>query len=219
MGYRTLPALAFLMTIFNLRLGLWLGNPRLRGKWESHGPRFGLFRFLAELFGLTDDESNFIYVSDGGHFENLGIYELVKRRCRLIVAVDAGQDRKVAFRDLRNALEKCRMDWGVAIEINPEPIRTLDDSGLSRSSFVVGTIHYDADTTGVLVYIKPALTKEISFDVRNYASRHPDFPHQSTRDQWFDESQFESYRTLGFQIAQVAAHRIKWELRQVARTS
>jgi hypothetical protein len=73
MGYHSLPSLAFLMTFFNVRLGYWAGNPRNKNTWTKPGPMVGLLRLLAELFGQTDDEARYVYLSDGGHFENLGV--------------------------------------------------------------------------------------------------------------------------------------------------
>ena len=74
MGYHSSPAVTFLMTVFNARLGWWLGNPA-REKWCEPGPRSGFYLFK-ELFGRTNANSKYIYLSDGGHFENLGVYEL-----------------------------------------------------------------------------------------------------------------------------------------------
>ena len=82
-----------------------------------------LRELLYELLGMTTDRREWVYLSDGGHFENLGIYELVRRRCRFIIACDAGQDGAVTFGDLGNAIEKCRSDFGVDIEIDVSKIR------------------------------------------------------------------------------------------------
>ena len=200
MGYHSSPPLAFLLTVFNVRLGWWIGNP-VQSKWKKPGPRFGLKYLVQELFGLAGAESNFVYVSDGGHFENLGLYELVRRRCRLIVACDAAQDRAFTFDDLGSAIRKCYADFGIEIEMDVNPIRPREDSNRSLRRCAIGTIHYervDRDATpGTLVYLKASLTGDEPTDLLSYHSRNPDFPHQSTADQWFDESQFESYRKLG----------------------
>ena len=95
MGYHSVPSLALLMTFFNVRLGYWAGNPRNKNTWTKPGPMVGLLCLLAELFGQTDDEARYVYLSDGGHFENLGVYELVKRRCKFIIACDAGSGRQL----------------------------------------------------------------------------------------------------------------------------
>jgi len=205
MGFRSTPALTLLLTVFNVRLGWWLGNPGQEEAWKRGGPRVALVPLIAELFGLTSDRSANIYLSDGGHFENLGIYELVRRRCRFIIVTDASADPKLEFSDLGNAIRKCRTDFGAEIEINIEPIR-VGESGLSRRHCAVGKIRYAAKTkggspeTGYLLYIKPTMTGDEPEDVQQYAEASTSFPHQSTADQFFDESQFESYRALGEHI-------------------
>lgn len=207
MGFRSSPALAFLLTVFNVRLGWWLGNPS-RERWNRSGPRFGPLHLLYEVFGLTSDRNKYVYLSDGGHFENLGIYELVKRRCRFIVASDAGADPGMEFQDLGNAIRKCRTDLGIEIDLRPVALRPSEDTGLSTWHCAVGTIHYDdrhpGQGKGTLVYLKTSVTGDEPEDVRNYRRQNPEFPHQSTGDQFFDESQFESYRELGHHVASSA---------------
>ncbi len=97
MGYHTSPPVAFLLTLFNVRMGWWLGNPRARYTWRYSSPRIGLIYMLGELFGTTSSSSDYVSLSDGGHFENLGIYELVRRRCRYIIVGDAEQDEDFKF--------------------------------------------------------------------------------------------------------------------------
>ena len=206
MGYHTAPAPAFLMTVFNVRLGWWLGNPRREHGYTKSGPLNVLWSLVCELFGLTSEEGKYIYLSDGGHFENLGIYELVRRRCRYILACDAEEDGAFSFSGLGNAIEKCRSDFGVDIDIDLEPIRRRSEAGHSGWHCAIGTIYYSrVDKTardGTLVYLKASLTGDEPTDVLRYAAANAAFPHQSTSDQWFDESQFESYRVLGFHIAE-----------------
>jgi hypothetical protein len=194
MGFRSSPALSFLLTVFNVRLGWWLGNPGL-GRWKNSGPRFATSELISELLGLTHEEKPYVYLSDGGHFENLGLYELVRRRCRLIIASDCGADPGLKFDDLGNAIRKCRVDLGIEIDIDPAQIRPED--GMSRWHGAVGTIHYSCKEKGILVYLKSSVTGDEPEDVLNYRAEHSEFPHQTTGDQWFDESQFESYRRLG----------------------
>jgi len=208
MGFYTRAATGFLMTIFNARLGWWLGNPRHKTTRHRAGPTQGLAYLMKELLGLTNDRAGFIYVSDGGHFENLAIYELVRRRCRFIVACDAEEDAKFAFNGLGNAIRKCREDFGVEIDLRVDLIKPETANLLSRSHCVVGTIQYpDQVGLGYLVYLKTSLVGDEPEDVLQYHVAHPDFPHQSTADQWFTESQFESYRRLGLHIAETTFQR------------
>ena len=199
-GYHTSAPLAALMTIFNVRLGQWLGNPGDAEAWKSSSPKFGARYLLKELTATANTEAKFLYLSDGGHFENLGIYELVRRGCRLIIATDAGCDPDYAFDDLANALRKCSIDLGAEIEINVEPIRPIDGFKHTKAHHAVGRIHYADGNEGVLLYVKASLTGGEDPDILNYATNHTVFPHDTTADQAFDEDQFESYRKLGFHI-------------------
>jgi hypothetical protein len=224
MGYHSVPSLAFLMTFFNVRLGFWSGNPRHDATWKMPGPRFGLLQLLAELFGLTDDEAKYVYLSDGGHFENLGLYELIKRRCKYIVVCDADCDSSYAFGDLGNAIRKCREDIGVEITIvtkdmtpanspqKPDGTSGSDSTpsssaaAFSKYHWAKGTIDYSSldpgAEPGVLIYLKTSLTGDEPIDVLSYHKQSTDFPHQTTADQWFTESQFESYRRLGQHVVE-----------------
>jgi hypothetical protein len=208
MGYHSSPATAFLLTVFNARLGWWLGNPRYRSSrlepWRTSSPRLGLMYLLSELTGGSDNRTRYVNVSDGGHFENLGIYELVRRRCKYIIAVDAEQDGKMSFNGLANAIRKCRTDFGVSIELDLNNIRRIDRR--SRAHCTAGRIYYpEPDATpGHILYIKSSLTGDEAPDVLEYESRNDAFPHESTGDQWFDESQFESYRMLGYHAGREA---------------
>ena len=166
----------------------------------TSSPKFGARYLLKELTATANTDAKFLYLSDGGHFENLGIYELVRRGCRLIIATDAGCDPDYAFDDLANALRKCSIDLGAEIEINVEPIRPIDGFKHTKAHHAVGRIHYADGNEGVLLYVKASLTGGEDPDILNYATNHTVFPHDTTADQAFDEDQFESYRKLGFHI-------------------
>ncbi|WP_236848825.1 patatin-like phospholipase family protein [Candidatus Thiodictyon syntrophicum] len=204
-GYHTNPATAFLMTVFNVRLGWWMPNPRYLHQWQKTGPKLSLRLLLEELSGLTSDRSRYVYLSDGGHFENLGIYELVRRRCRYIIVGDAGCDPRFGFEDLGNAVRKCKIDLGIDIDIDPRAIRPDASTGYSAFHCVVGRIHYEtadqAARPGFLLYLKSSLTGDEPADVLQYAAAQRPFPHESTADQSYTESQFESYRKLGLHVA------------------
>lgn len=207
MGAQTTPAMAFLLTMLNVRLGWWLGNPRHEETHWRMGPGIGLLSLVNELFGRSDERSRYVYLSDGGHFDNLALYELVRRRCRFIIVSDAGADPDSQFRDLGAAIRKCRNDLGVEIEIDTTDLRG-DGDRRSGTHFALGTIRYPvaggAMTTGHLLYLKASVTGDEPQDVLNYAAEHCKFPHESTVDQWFEESQFESYRKLGEHVADAA---------------
>jgi hypothetical protein len=234
-----------LLTLFNVRLGWWLGNPGKAGKdtYPAEGPKWAVEPLFAEAFGLTNDDSPYVYLSDGGHFENLGLYEMVRRRCRLIVVVDAGCDPDFAFEDLGNAVRKIYIDLGIRITFHDlgslvdrpsvksrsrakrdaAALAIIDAADKTKGSKIaapgdtpyhaVGVIHYREvdhakpgahDKTaenGYILYIKPAYhDTEKCAGIRGYATANPTFPHETTADQWFTESQLESYRSLGLNI-------------------
>jgi hypothetical protein len=203
MGPNASRAMTFLLTVFNARLGVWLGNPGVPGDatWMRAAPSFGVEPLVSELLARTTNTNPYVLLSDGGHFENLGLYEMVLRRCRYIIVSDAGCDGGYTFGDLANAVRKIRIDFGVDIDF-PAGLR-IGPGEAAR--FAVGTIRYSALDSeledGLLVYLKPTVTGDEPVDVANYARTHPTFPHESTTEQWFDEAQFESYRMLGLQTA------------------
>src|SRR6202034_890589 len=99
-------------------LGWWLGNPGTQGEqsYQTEGPSFAINPLIEEAFGQTTDNRPYVYLSDGGHFEDLGLYEMVRRRCRFIVVVDAGEDAHLALTDLGNAIRKIYIDLGIRID-------------------------------------------------------------------------------------------------------
>jgi hypothetical protein len=209
MGYHSSPPITFLMTFFNLRLGWWLGNTGKAGHstYQSSGPRYSVSPLWREALGRTNARCEYVYLSDGGHFENLGLYEMVLRQCRYIVVVDAGRDPDCQFGDLGNAIRKVRIDFGIPIELQAISIApwTRDAKQQQAPKYcAVGTIGYSRLDRrlrdGVLIYFKPIICNGEPTDVYNYALTNPGFPHQPTSDQWFNESQFESYRMLGSHI-------------------
>jgi len=221
MGYASSPALSFLMTLLNVRLGAWLGNTNACGAgfYRRPGPGQALRPLVNELLGRTNAQGRYVNLSDGGHFDNLGLYEVVLRRCRYAFVCDAGQDEKFAFEDLGNAIRKVRIDFGIPIEFAHKILiqpRSAADEKVQGHVFycAVAKIRYDRVDSqyrdskpelaeaGTLVYIKPTIgqldaSTPLPYDVYSYSRQEQSFPHQSTADQWFSESQFESYRALG----------------------
>jgi hypothetical protein len=219
-GFSSQPALAFLMTLFNVRLGWWIANPRKPWIWPNDlnqpTPNFGLRYLLSELFGYSDDTSNYVSLCDGGRFDNMGLYELVRRRCRLIVICDGEQDDNTTFEGIGLAIAKARIDFGVEIDFPPSQIQALTpnkDTGRSLAHFACGNIQYPApphgacrrrDYAGKIVYLKTAFVGDEPLDLLHYKREHPEFPQESTLNQWFTEPQFESYRRLGQLTAEQA---------------
>jgi hypothetical protein len=222
MGYYTSsPVISLLLTLFNVRLGWWLGNPGPAGNqtYRLRAPNNSVRPVVEEALGLTDDQHPYVYLTDGGHFENLALYEMVLRRCHIIVCSDAAEDGEYRFGDLGNAVRKIRIDLGVPIDFPCIEIYGSDtqkERGGKRGMYwAIGRIRYscvdllkpqgtggeapsaERAPDGLLLYIKPAVYGNEPRDVFEYKKSFPAFPHQSTADQFFDEPQFESYRALG----------------------
>jgi hypothetical protein len=155
---------------------------------------------MQELGGRVNEDSRYVYLSDGGHFENIGLYELVRRKCGYILVVDAAADTQRSFEDLGAAIRKCRIDFGAEISIDINSLRGKPPLALPDTTYATGAITYSNGRTGKIVVVKASMCHppEEPVDVQSYASRFAAFPQQSTADQFFDESQFESYRRLGY---------------------
>ena len=146
-------------------------------------------------------------LSDGGHFDNLGLYEMVLRRCRFIFVSDAGCDPESSFGDLGNAIRKIRIDFGVPIQFERKiqifPARPRASASTARSRrYDTRSTARPAKATAASSTSSPRSTAAATSRTRTTstatASRSTQFPHEPTADQWFSESQFESYRALGF---------------------
>lgn len=237
MGYKSNRFLSFLLTLVNARLGYWALNPKIFRDNASfiekklayigkgplrYVPTYWPYYNLAELFGKMNPNRARINLSDGGNIENLGAFELLRRKCKLIIASDAGADPDYVFSDLQTLLIRARNELEIAIEFTPDQdpekiIRPNLMTGHSHGSYVIGKTYQLTETEGqkdfigYFVYVKASvvaqatkLTKEEEnaekafFSYKNY---HPSFPHESTADQFFDETQWEAYETLGKNIS------------------
>jgi hypothetical protein len=198
MGYNTSPLVAFLLTMFNVRLGWWFPNPSKRPP-KSRGLKFSFRYLVAELLGEADENRAHLNLSDGGHFENLAVYELIRRRCKLIIACDAECDEKIQFGGLGNLIRICETDFGATIDLDVRSIRPNDERN-SVSHCAVGLIKYSTGEVGRLIYLKASITGDEAVGIRQYRDSHPSFPHETTANQFFTEDQFESYRTLGLHM-------------------
>lgn len=207
MGWRTLPHFRFLMTLFNVRLGYWLrhpGRPTRSRLLEGAGPWY----FFREMLGRMDERGRYVYLSDGGHLENLGAYELLRRRCKFIVCVDGSQERGMECSDLIRLQRYAEIDLGVRLHFDTADLQ-IGPNGLSRAHAILVKIDYapdparreaikpGSDQLGWMLYVKLALTGVEPAYVHDYRREHPDFPHQTTGDQIYEEEQFEAYRALG----------------------
>jgi hypothetical protein len=214
-GMLRTPLISFLVTLFGAQLGYWAPNP---GKPQQRQQianylRPGLLGLLG--FGLNE-KAGFLQLSDGGHFENLGLYELIRRKMDLILVSDGGQDGGFTFADLGNAIERVRVDFGVDIRFEdecytlegllPKPREAASETwakkfGLAKRGFALAAIRYpDRQSIGVLIYVKATMIDGLPSDLYAYKAQNEEFPDQTTLDQFFDEDQFEAYRELGYNL-------------------
>jgi hypothetical protein len=219
MGANTVRLLSPSLALLNVRLGYWLRNPRdiARAPGISDSIRRATARLhekyylLLEMLNQLDERSRNVYLSDGGHIENLGVYELLKRGCELIVVVDAEADPSMSFPSLLTLERYSRIDFGVRVELPWEEIaRTTKRAGAATDRdaeapkhgphCAVGRIFYENGCRGIIVYFKSSLTGDEKDYVLDYRKRNPAFPHETTADQFFTEEQFEAYRALGFHM-------------------
>ena len=126
----------------------------------------------------------------------MAIYPLLKRKCKFIVAVDGESDPDMTFQGLVTLMRFARIDMGIEIDINLDKLRK-NKRGLSEEHWSLGEIAYANNEVGQLLYIKLSLSGDEPEYIRSYRSHHPEFPHESTADQFFSEVQFEAYRALG----------------------
>ena len=191
-------AQTFLMTLLNLRLNRWVPNPkhsyRLFGRiryWARWWPLY----FFYELLSKGTEKGRLLNLSDGGHFENLGIYALLQRRCRFIIASDASMDKKFQFDNLSNLVRRARIDLGIDLKIRRNGLTPVD--GSTPMYHMTAEIEYPGQSEpGILIYAKTSTQGNEPLDLADY-KRRSEFPDESTSDQFFDEPQFESYRKLG----------------------
>jgi hypothetical protein len=205
MGLGSLPSLTALLIFLNVRLGFWIRNPK-----REFGFKYPGFSCLVrEMFGLKMAENQtWLNLSDGGHIENMAVYELLRRRCKYIVCVDGEADPEFTFEGLMTLARHAQIDFGVRIQSALSELRPDPKTNCSRVHAVLCPIHYPDEgpgrpgARGLLLYLKLSVTGNEPELIKRYRTNHPDFPHETTLDQFFDEEQFEAYHQLGVHIAE-----------------
>ena len=191
---------SFMMALLNVRLGFWARNPVHGDGGNRPLPWWWIF-IGREMLGVgLDARHRHVHLSDGGGFENLGVYELIRRRARYIIACDAGSDPDTTLSDLGRAIERVRVDFGAEIDLDADRLYHERTQVLEQQPFVFGTVRYADGSRGDILYIKPMLCAGLSADIYAYWRANPSFPDESTAEQFFAEPQFEAYRALGQQI-------------------
>lgn len=230
MGKMTRGPLRFLMALANVRLGVWVPNPRrlntfkpddpperqagesslrlwLRGliqtRRNKHYPTPRPSYLLRELLGMNPLNGKFLYVTDGGHYENLGLVELLRRGCTEIYCFDASNDN---FDAIGDAVSLARSELDVKVALKWADLEANAKTGLAKTECVAGTVHYpDRDAPPAALYFaRLALTSNAPADVLAYRNHDPHFPHDPTTDQLYTDQRFEAYRALGANAARTA---------------
>ncbi|MFD5513486.1 hypothetical protein ACFWIB_37905 [Streptomyces sp. NPDC127051] len=226
-----------LLALSNVRLGTWVPNPLYLAELAKYGPcrimprlpRVRRLRYqLQELVSWYSDTTPLLLCTDGGHFDNLGLVETLRLRCRTIYVIDSSGDTPPLATTLAQAVTLAYEDLGVKITFKDEGQNLLDlvpgsasplppetpmaalNARFSATSVVRGTIEYPepveftpgtpADTKGTIIFVKASLTPDMPYELLSYALREKAFPRQATFDQWFDHAQFDAYRELGYHI-------------------
>jgi hypothetical protein len=222
-GTKTNRGMRFLLALLNIRLGYWLVNPQrvadpAAGKRRTRPiPGVSPYYLFKEAFGLLNEVGPYVYLTDGGHIENLGAFELLRRRCRYVIVSDAEADPQLTYNGLAQLIRLARIDLGIDIHIDLVNLRR-QPAGTVRGHCAFGAIDYGDGQRGELLYIKASVSGDEAEYINEYRARHPDFPHETTADQFFDEAQFEAYRALGHHIASGLFERRNSESRsEVAR--
>ncbi|MFJ4778764.1 hypothetical protein [Streptomyces sp. NPDC088762] len=228
-----------LLALSNLRLGTWVPNPLYLAKLVERGPDWVMPRLprvrrlryqLQELVGRYSDTSPMLLCTDGGHFDNLGLVELLRLRCRTVYVIDSSGDSPPLATTLAQAVTLAYEDLGVQITFDQEDVLKLVpgsaekveptepmaalNTRLSASCLVKGVIKYPEDVEfeagkpgtrlGTIVFAKASLTPDMPYELLSYALKEKAFPRQSTMDQWFDHTQFDAYRELGYHLGAAA---------------
>lgn len=224
-----------LLALSNARLGTWLPNPAVLSAreagadWRTPGlPSVRRFSYhLREVLGQFPFDQRLLYVTDGGHYENLGLVELLRHGCKTIYCIDGTGDSPPFATTLAQAITLAYEELGVEITLDnahdaipgsgeplqPEGVLEELNARLSASEVLTGTIHYpkeiefDDDTTGTtgrLYLAKALLTPQTPYELLSYAASHDEFPNDGTGDQWFDHAQFNAYFALGRHIGHAA---------------
>ena len=203
MGLGSMPSLAALLTFLNVRLGFWIRNPEKPG---SQNP--GFLCLVREMVGIQMSEDEpWLNLSDGGHIENMAVYELLRRRCKYMICVDGESDPEFTFQGLMTLARHAQIDFGIRIESSLNELKPDPKTNLSRVHAVLCRVHYPEEdaarpkATGLLLYLKLSVTGNEPELIKRYRINHPEFPHQATLDQFFDEEQFEAYHQLGVHVA------------------
>ena len=208
MGRRTLPQFRALLAILNVRLGMWLPNPMFRNLWDhpKHRRSFAwkprqFPRLIKEMFGRHSPADTHLYVTDGGHYDNLGLVSLLREQCEVIICFDASADGTTGFTNIGDALmlAEAELDCSIAFD----PLRAMMPTDLdadfpeAKTAVEASTITYASGKRGTLIYCRASMAKGTPWSIESFRRTNKSFPNTSTGVQLFSDEMFENYRALG----------------------
>jgi hypothetical protein len=185
-----------LIAALNLRLGVWMPNP-MYGRGRRASP--DLFNMFRELGGSFDLEDPNVYVTDGGHWENLALVELIRRKTKRIISVDASGDKDFSFASLLEAVELAELECATRITFVGDGLEGMrpGDGPKAPRNWCRADIAYPDGSTGRLLYVKAQASEQMPLDVLRYSKEDPTFPNYSTADQLLKEAEFCNLAILG----------------------
>ncbi|HEX4962900.1 MAG TPA: hypothetical protein VF173_18835 [Thermoanaerobaculia bacterium] len=196
------PVFRFALAILSVGIGRWMGNPGPCGRRSSryNGPRNRVTLLLRHAFGTAGEQTPYIKLSSGARLDPLGLTEMIRRRCRVIVVCDAGYDPNYTYEALVIALQRTQVETGVPIDLK-EQMPSFTNANSAPRYCALGLIRYSAvdgpgARDGTLIFFKPMLCGSEPYEIVTYARSYPEFP-QEKIESWSSEAQFESYRRLG----------------------
>jgi patatin-like phospholipase len=200
--------LSIVMVLLNIRLSVWVGRPSdTKPGWRSEPNYIMPSLIYGVLRGGYDRQSKFMELSDGGHFDNLGIYELIRRKVSVIVVLDGEEDSTLALPGLYSVVQRVQEDFGAIIDLDNRLNKLVLEDGTGypkgaqyvKEPYFVAPIRYKNDGAGVLIYVKLSLTETAGFGPKGYRAQNADFPQQPTANQFFVPEQVEAYRQVGYE--------------------
>ena len=207
-----------LLAAFNIDLGIWLPNPRPTSDSDARFPKVRFGYLFKEILGWYDEADRFVFVADGGHWDNLGLVELLRRRCATIVCIDASGDSVGGFSTLRQAIELASLELPeivADIELDGLTDIVAPDGQLPKASVAALRVNYTASAAtpsatgsaagasaapperGMIFYAKAQLAADLDVTLRRYSKADVKFPNYSTASLFLTDEQFDKLVALG----------------------
>lgn len=186
-----------LLAAFNARLGVWVPNPNQAYTRVTTPRLVNMFKEITQTYDQTDPN---LYATDGGHWENLGLVELIRRRCAVIICIDASGDPPGTYATFKEAIKLAKLECDATVDLSEQAWKDLavSEDDVATTNYGRGTVTYDDGTKADLLYVKSAIMKSSPLDIQRYASADTKFPNYSTADQLLSSQELEYMIHLGY---------------------